>query len=457
MERKLISVSLIALILFSIFASAVSIPLLEGIPEVTASPHSGITAFGITDISDVAASPSWWIVFDTGVGTYPSIMGNFDRRLETANGTLTADEFMDANDRGYDDQTHVIHLIYDSIMNGINEVAKKLFKMGVTEKGISISFYDEYDKDDFAQSNPMENAAIETYFVNNTSIFEATVAVCLTTGDEPMNNTNVSLKIGNSTFQKVLTANTNDLGYATFLFIGIGISAPNEYWYQAYITGKPNISTERRKINIREGYASQTLGDTVNKSVTLEKIEFIVNESLEGKPLFLKYIFSVTSKHTIDDNYTVTVRDYSGDITYRYVEQIRLEANTPKTVCVDIPIVNDSTELLNQTFDYTDLYRTYNVTFELQDYLFFAPIVFQVVSWILIITCTSASIYTVYKGIHDPTSQFGLSDEAVHHAITDLRGEAPPTIPEPNTLVITLITLLGLIGYAISIKNRSKK
>lgn len=75
MKRKLISVFLTALILFSTFAGAMSMPLSGDCADVTVSPHSEIATFNIGSIPDVAASPSLEIAFDTGAGTYPSIMG----------------------------------------------------------------------------------------------------------------------------------------------------------------------------------------------------------------------------------------------------------------------------------------------------------------------------------------------------------------------------------------------
>ena len=282
-----------------------------------------------------------------------------------------------------------------------------------------ISFYENYDNDDYAITNPTESVSINPIFVNNTLIFEAAIVIYITDGGEPVSGVNVSLKIWNSTYQKIITNESNDLGYGTFLLLGPVPS--EEYQYQAYITNNPSISTETRKINITQEYETV---EANNKSVTLEKMELIINEG--GEPTHLRVYYSVTSNQTMDDNYTITAI-VLGNTVYNHTEAIHLEANTPKTVYADIPV------------DPSNLYQTNGITFELQD-----PLWITITAVVLLVVMSVDCWYLVTHGLHDPYSEFGIPEGGLPPEPTPV-----PPVPELPTIILFSIGLLVLAGYVL--------
>ena len=289
-----------------------------------------------------------------------------------------------------------------------------------------INFYENYDNDDYAITNPTESVSVNPIFVNNTLIFEAAIVIYVTDGGEPASGVNVSLKIWNSTYQKIITTESNDLGHGTFLLLGPVPS--EEYQYHAYITDNPSISTETRKINICQEYE---IVEENNKSVTLEKMELIINE--EGGPTHLRVYYSVTSNQTMDDNYTITAI-VLGNTVYDRTEAIHLEANIPKTVYADIPV------------DPSNLYQTNGITFELQD-----PLWITITVVVLLVVMPIVSWHAITTGTYDVNNEFGIP-EYIPPEPTPV-----PPVPELQTVVLFSVGLIVLAGFVWLNSRKSKK
>jgi hypothetical protein len=199
---------------------------------------------------------------------------------------------------------------------------------------IRILYYDKYDNDHIALSNPTNEFPIYPLIFNNTRKFETIVAVNVTSGGTPVFNTNVTLEIWNSTYKRRIMINTTRSGYATFSFLGDIPPPSDNYRYRAYLAENSAISTESREIRIQDSPVSSS---DKNKTVTLEKAE-VINSSGSRD---LRVSYSVVAQQTMDDLYTIEIRDYFGNITFNNTRPVHLEPNIPVEIAEEIALNKD--------------------------------------------------------------------------------------------------------------------
>ena len=175
--------------------------------------------------------------------------------------------------------------------SSIFKVAKAQMHLTFNDSGLlqpELNFYFIYDIDNVSMTNPMEGQPIHPFFVSDTAMFQATIALRIMEAGKPVSNASLSLNAWNTKFDTTFNKFTNDDGYALFVLTGRSVS--EGYRYQAYLTENPYVETEVRKIEFADSYSSVI---ERNKAIELNKISLLVDEN--GLPQYIRPIFTIRS------------------------------------------------------------------------------------------------------------------------------------------------------------------
>jgi len=246
-----------------------------------------------------------------------------------------------------------------------------------TVPNVTVEFSEYFDNDDSPNTNPKEDALVESYLTNGSLIFFSQIIVDVFQDGEPVSNANVTLKAWNSNGKTIILNGVSDF-YGKALFTVFGKA--DDYSYKA-IMDDYKVETEIRnfsvdKVNpLYQTYPNNITWSTISDSNSTYNNfnELIV---LDNAP----YIFKATTD-IISENEKF-VLDLRWDLD-KNKQIIILGTNIGKNIIFNtsgIPVGNYTATIVSSTDTTISLSETINVSltdfnalYKQKNYTFWVP------------------------------------------------------------------------------------
>ncbi|MFX0207599.1 MAG: CARDB domain-containing protein, partial [Candidatus Hodarchaeota archaeon] len=142
---------------------------------------------------------------------------------------------------------------------------------------MSIDFVDEFDNDDSPNSNPLEDRLVESYKVDNRTMFACQIVVEVLQDEKPVYDANVTLIVWNSTTELIITGLTDIYGRALFNVYG----PPSLYSYKAELV-EFGLSTETRSFSVDEAFLTRIFPSNISWNyISDSNSSFTINSSFD--------------------------------------------------------------------------------------------------------------------------------------------------------------------------------